>query len=104
MTVTMPDGGGYTPLPLPPPPPPTPETLRQADPSTADRSIAQMTPQQEAQLRSDVQTMPVAERDNLINDLAAKLGPEQLVRIESVFGREVVREAVQTRSSATVRE
>lgn len=96
------DGGSTTPL--PPPPPPTPEVLRTADSSTAWRSIDAMTPAQEAQLRSDVEALPVAERETLINELATKLTPDHLVRMEAVFGREVVAEAVATRSSANTRE
>jgi len=103
-TVMTHDGGGGTTREAPPPPPPTPQNLREADPATANRSVEQMTPEQQATLTEDVQAMPVAERDDLVNTLATKLEPEQLQQLEPVFGRDVVLEAVQTRSSAVVRE
>ncbi len=105
MPVMMHDGGRYSPPPPPPPPPPpTPANLQAADPRTANASIAQMTPPQQARLTGDVAAMPVAERTALLNDLATKLESEQLVALEPVFGQGAVREAVETRSSATVRE
>lgn len=107
MALMMRDGGGYPtqpPTPPAPPPAPTPQNLQQADAATANASVAQMTPEQQTQLTRDAQTMPVAERENFANDLATKLEPEQLQRLEPVFGAEVVHQAVQTRSSAAVRE
>ena len=97
------DGGGAS-TPPPPPPPPTPEYLQQASAQDARRSIQQMTPQQQAELTDAVAGMPLAERDVLVNALAAKLDAPELQALEPVFTAEVVLEAVQTRSPATVRE
>ena len=103
MAVMMHDGGGYVPPP-PPPPPPTPANLQAADPATANRSVAQMTPEQQTQLQQDVAALPAADQTDLLNDLATVLEPAQLVRIEPVFGVDAVRAAVETRSSAATRE
>lgn len=103
MPVMMHDGGGYSPPP-PPPPPPTPANLQAADATTANASIAAITPQQQVQLQDDVAALPQGARTDLLNDLATKLEPAQLATIEPVFGQVTVREAVETRSSASVRE
>lgn len=91
-------------LPLPPTPAATVDTLQQADAITAYRSIEEMTPRQQAQLQDDVDAMPAAERDALLNELATKLEPEHLMGMEAVFGRDAVRAAVQAHGSAFVRE
>ncbi|MDH5823980.1 hypothetical protein QFW77_13435, partial [Luteimonas sp. RD2P54] len=86
------------------PPPPTRTNLQAADAATADRSVAQMTPEQATQLQGEVDAMPQAERTDLLNDLASKLQAPQLVRLNDIFGADAVREAVETRSSAVARE
>lgn len=96
------DGGSATAP--PPPPPPTPASLQQASAHDARRSVQQMTPQQQRELAEAVSRMPVAERDMLVNDLAAKLHAPELQALEPVFTAEVILEAVQTRSPAVVRE
>ena len=105
MVVMMRDGGGSVPQqPTVPPPPPTPANLGRADAQAANASVAAMTPQQQAQLTGDVQALPVAERNELINQLATVLEPAQLRQLEPVFGSDVVREAVETRAGVVVRE
>lgn len=96
------DGGGSSSS--PPPEPPTPDFLQRASGYEAQRSIREMTPEQQAQLTDDVAQMPIAERDALVNELATKLPAEQLQQLEPVFTADVVLEAVQTRSPAAVRE
>lgn len=95
---------GSSARPAPPPAPPTPANLMQASPWEATRSVQQMTPQQRSDLRDAVGRMPVAERDGLVNSLAAKLQAPELRALVPVFGADVVLEAVQTRSPAAVRE
>ena len=68
--------------PPPPPPPPTPPELRKAAPAQANASIKQMTPQQQAQLKTDVEAMPVGERTDFLNQMAAKLEASELVQVE----------------------
>lgn len=90
--------------PVTPSPPPTPEFLLEASAAQATSSVREMTPEQQADLRDEVSRMPEGDRDALANALAAKLPAEQLQQLEPVFGAEVIREAVETRSPATVRE
>ena len=90
--------------PVTPPPPPTPQFLLEASAAQATSSVREMTSEQQADLRDEVSRMPEGERDALANALAAKLPAEQLQQLEPVFGTEVIREAVETRSPATVRE
>ena len=90
--------------PVTPPPPPTPQFLLEASAAQATSSVREMTSEQQADLRDEVSRMPEGERDALANALAAKLPTEQLQQLEPVFGTEVIREAVETRSPATVRE
>lgn len=95
--------GGRAPV-APPPQPPTPQYLLQANSQEARRSIQEMTPQQQTELTDAVGQMPIADRDALVNELAAKLPASELQALEPVFTPEVVLEAVQTRSPATVRD
>lgn len=90
--------------PIAPPPPPTPNFLMQASAADAQRSIREMSPQQQTELAEAITRMPIAERDALANELAAKLPASQLQELEPVFEAGVIREAVETRSPATVRE
>lgn len=104
MVMLVDDRTPYLPQPLPPPPPPTPPELKKADPAQADASIREMTPQQQTVLKQDVDAMSVADRTDFLNDLATKLDAPQLQKIEGVFGKDAVVDAVETRSPATVRE
>lgn len=104
MVMMIDDRTPYIPPPPPPPPPPTPSELKKADPAQANASIEQMTPEQQTQLKTDVEAMSVTDRTDLVNDLATKLEPPQLLKIETVFGKDAVKDAVETRSPATVRE
>jgi hypothetical protein len=103
MVIMIDDRTPYIPPP-PPPPPPTPPELKKADPAQANAAIKQMTPEQQAQLKTDVEAMSVSDRTDFVNDLAAKLDAPQLLKVESVFGKDAVNDAVETRSPATVRE
>ncbi|MEH6417068.1 hypothetical protein [Pseudomonas sp. CGJS7] len=104
MVMMIDDRTPYIPPPPPPPPPPTPPELKKADPAQANASIKQMTPEQQTQLKADVEAMSVSDRTDFANDLATKLDAPQLLKIESVFGKDALADAVETRSPATVRE
>lgn len=104
MVMLIDDRTPYIPPPPPPPPPPKPPELKKAEPAQADASIRAMTAEQQAELKRDVEAMSVADRSDFLNDLATKLEAPQLRKIEDVFGRDTVADAVETRSPATVRE
>ncbi|MGO4263228.1 M91 family zinc metallopeptidase [Lysobacter sp. TAB13] len=100
---------------LPPPSPPSPPVTREpapptvkqletATPEQARQQIDALTPDGQKALKTEVDKLPVAEREHLINGLAEKLEAPQLTKLEPVFGKDSVKQAVESHASATVRE
>ncbi|UJB20038.1 MULTISPECIES: M91 family zinc metallopeptidase [Lysobacter] len=100
---------------LPPPSPPSPPVTREpapptvkqletATPEQARQQIDALTPEGQKALKTEVDKLPVAEREHLINGLAGKLEAPQLTKLEPVFGKDSVKQAVESHASATVRE
>lgn len=95
----------YGPLPhqQPEPPPPPVETLATATSEEANETVQDMDPEAMAQFESDVQALPVNEREALLNELAGKLEAENLVRVHGAFGADAVAAAVDARANSATR-
>lgn len=104
MSITV--SNSYSPLtqrkPEPPPPPPI-ESLPAATPEEANETVAAMDQAELATFETDVQALPVAERETMLNDLAGKLEAENLVKLEPAFGADAVASAVETHAGAVTR-
>jgi Ca2+-binding RTX toxin-like protein len=77
------------------------DQLDKAAPDQARKIVDGLTPEQTQALKKEVQSMPVADREQLINGLATKLDAGQLVKLDQVFGRETVAHAVETFGNST---
>ena len=95
----------YGPLPhqTPEPPPPPVETLPVATPEEANETVAGMDQTELEAFETDVQALPVAERETLLNELAGKLEAGNLVKLEPAFGADAVASAVDTHAGAVTR-
>ncbi|WP_036148250.1 DNA/RNA non-specific endonuclease [Lysobacter antibioticus] len=79
------------------------QILSSADPAQARGVVDALTAPQLSGLRSEVEAMPVAERETLANELAGKLDAPQLRKLEAAFGRDGIAAAVDRRSGPEVR-
>ena len=97
--------GPYGPLPhqTPAPPPPPVAALPAAGPDEANALVAGMDQGALDDLATDVRSMPAAEREILLNDLAGKLDAANLVRLGPVFGDGAVAAAVDSHAGAATR-
>ncbi|MGO1003592.1 DNA/RNA non-specific endonuclease [Lysobacter sp. CA196] len=86
-----------------PPAASTAQTLSSADPAQARAAVDALTAPQLDSLLSEVEALPVAERETLANDLAGKLDAPQLRKLEAAFGRDGIAAAVERRSGPEVR-
>lgn len=86
------------------PTPPTVKQLETATPEQARQQVDALTANDQKALKVEVDKLPVAERENLINGLAGKLEAPQLVKLEPVFGKDSVKQAVEAHATANVRE
>ncbi|ALN64850.1 hypothetical protein GLA29479_3999 [Lysobacter antibioticus] len=86
-----------------PPTASTAQTLSSADPAQARAAVDALSAPQLSGLRSEVEAMPVAERETLANELAGKLDAPQLRKLEAAFGRDGIAAAVERRSGPEVR-
>ena len=103
MSITV--SNPYSPLTQQKPEPPVPpvESLQAATPEEANETVAGMDQAELETFGTDVQALPVAERETLLNDLAGKLEAENLVKLEPAFGADAVASAVDTHAGAVTR-
>lgn len=86
-----------------PPAASTAQALSSADPAQVRTVVDALTAPQLDSLRSEVEALPVAERETLANELAGKLEAPQLRKLEAAFGRDGIAAAVERRSGPEVR-
>lgn len=85
-------------------PTPSVKQLDQAKPDEARKLVDGLDSRGQQQLKAEVDALPAAEREHLVNGLATKLEAPQLVKLEPVFGREAISHAVETRATPAVRQ